>query len=776
MLPKVICFVCGSRGAVYTIHIRQREHGSFFPFLENHDPPKGSRRPGADGFVDSCGVCYAFLNQQWDSYERSKTPLVKRLYWLKRNDDGAFTGAEMRMQGEYVAQMMWLENHGGDNDLPQKSSGISPYNFGGYPAPSSSVASPEKPVSRRQESKKPDLPPVRLNPPPPPPPGPPPQPQVHILDSSGALDLTVNGSKSTPSTPQVIPSIEKQKATSTEKESTKGREARNKQSTSGRTTIVCYICSMEYPSSAGRYIYAKKCIEDEPFFPVLYKLKQPEGAMAINKNGLTRVCCMCRKVLCQQWRVYESNHVVEEERVYQIGDQPIQELAIYGLADRNQAKEEYVSKAARSDVKNMSPSSESGVSVIDETCYLCGQVYHRSSMRLLYTVPPSEGSKHSMFFPFVSQLKRPAGARVLDPEGRVLTCRACYSYLQRQWQIYHGEGVPMQNRHFHLRPLVDSAKLSASSQASHSSKNPEGAGSSGSQASLPNPDRKRTLSMSSMTDSGASNSSTQPLNIDTSTPASKRLQGSDVAKSTAVVSSAAAPAQGGLLAIAPNTGLPMPMFMPGMQLPGLAFYQQLASSQGVNFPGVPFPFPYNPGLKPDEDDAKSVTKASETADVTSIAKHIKQELPSIGEDSQDADSIIHSTYQRASVSMTTNTTCQGDQTQVRPHSSCEPKPLVDDPTGIPGSHTGIRRMTVESGDGSQSLTDNRFTPEKHASLKSTETTAFHRNQEVGCSCMACYLSLTIFYKNTSVEGESSLITIILIHVYLFCIQSYKLLL
>ncbi|TWW68141.1 hypothetical protein D4764_02G0011820 [Takifugu flavidus] len=37
-----------------------------------------------DGHTLVCAVCYCFLTEQWNSFERNRTPIEKRMYWLKR--------------------------------------------------------------------------------------------------------------------------------------------------------------------------------------------------------------------------------------------------------------------------------------------------------------------------------------------------------------------------------------------------------------------------------------------------------------------------------------------------------------------------------------------------------------------------------------------------------------------------------------------------------------------------------------------------------------------
>lgn len=51
---------------------------------------------------------------------RSNTPYDRRIYWLKRCDDGIFTGAELSSQGEYVAQVLGLSNMSPSNSVNDK--------------------------------------------------------------------------------------------------------------------------------------------------------------------------------------------------------------------------------------------------------------------------------------------------------------------------------------------------------------------------------------------------------------------------------------------------------------------------------------------------------------------------------------------------------------------------------------------------------------------------------------------------------------------------------
>ncbi|KAM3626206.1 uncharacterized protein V6R79_024682 [Siganus canaliculatus] len=84
----VHCFICGSGvtpGKELGLQVTyQKERLPFFPFLQNQEPAPGACEVSADGHALVCAVCHCFLTEQWNSFERSRTPIEKRMYWLKR--------------------------------------------------------------------------------------------------------------------------------------------------------------------------------------------------------------------------------------------------------------------------------------------------------------------------------------------------------------------------------------------------------------------------------------------------------------------------------------------------------------------------------------------------------------------------------------------------------------------------------------------------------------------------------------------------------------------
>ena len=399
MKTVAVCFVCGSKGASNALSIKPRDKGAYFSFLENHELPNGAKKPTEDGIVNACLVCYAFLNEQWNSYERNKVPLVKRLYWLKRVDNRAFTGAEMSLQGEYVAQVMGLQYN---SNVPGN---LCPFDYGSHigiscgdiktVAPSPTNDSNISPNSENSE-----------------------------VDGVEVLDLSISPKKTRSRT---------KKAQKPEPANGLFVDAANSQKSATPLDIVCYTCGNSFQNSRARFIYATKFSDEEPFFPFIYALPEPKGAMAISKNGLTQVCCNCRKALCRQWKIFEARSIPISERSYRINDMPVSEHKKISSVPRNK---------------------EYGFSEFEiDICYLCGEVSSIGSMHSVSTRSENGKTRDSMVLPFIESLKPAPGVHPVGNKGKVNTCSACYNFLFLQWKQFDTDRVPPEKQSFVLRSV-----------------------------------------------------------------------------------------------------------------------------------------------------------------------------------------------------------------------------------------------------------------------------------------------------------------------------------
>ncbi|XP_070187100.1 genetic suppressor element 1-like isoform X2 [Littorina saxatilis] len=412
-----VCFVCGSLGAELRLHSKPREQGPYFPFLEHHETPKGCRPPAPDGVVDSCRVCYAFLTQQWETYERSKTPALKRLYWLKRNDELSFTGAEMKLQGEYMAQVMGLQYqpncHDNCSTAPLSPDDRRPSgyaggassardNAGGYSGandvPPVGGTTSGRPGSRHTtHGGVPEVQHIS---------------RVRAAEPEGALDLSV--SNKTP-----------------ENHAENARPPSNRLNTTNfRDLIVCFTCNNEMYVMNSKVVSSVRVSTSEPYFPFLEKISPLKGAVPLSREHLTRVCEGCFASAYQQWIAYERACTPTSARMYKIKDK------YYSDGSPHPAETEKKIQRVRA----------------DEVCYLCGQMKSQNQIVPLYTAPPPN-RKQTMYFPFIRELRRPHGAQPLNPDGTVLVCTSCNGNLKTQWEHYERETVPLLHRRYSLLPI-----------------------------------------------------------------------------------------------------------------------------------------------------------------------------------------------------------------------------------------------------------------------------------------------------------------------------------
>lgn len=392
MPGRLVCFVCGSPGAETILHVRQSERDPYFPFLLHHDPPKGARLPNTDGAIDSCAVCYMFLTQQWESYERSKTPAVKRLYWLKRSDNGSFTGAEMRIQGEYIAQVMGLQYPPGVDER------ASPDNVPlerDYSSHTNDMSAPiySHPSSNNQSRHNThDY-----------------SPRMHNPGKASALDL---------STPKK------------HSECRINEEPKNKIDSNN---CVCYVCGQLYCHKGTNFLNVLYQGDGEPFFPILERISPSVGADYMTGSGQIKGCSQCKKILYQQWQAFEMSGTPVSCRNFKVPRD------IDARKTEIKTEDKYANSASASSYY----------------CYICGCFYNTDHVRLLSTVPPKRATPTAIFFPFVRELKRPANAEPLRSDGTVIVCIKCYSHLSYQWEMQESELVPVYNRRYSLQFLSD---------------------------------------------------------------------------------------------------------------------------------------------------------------------------------------------------------------------------------------------------------------------------------------------------------------------------------
>lgn len=84
------CFICGANHASWLLNSKpthKAPNQPHFPFLRYQLQASTTKKIDCNGEYFVCNVCYFFLMQQWDSYEDNGTPLVKRLYWIKKSSD-----------------------------------------------------------------------------------------------------------------------------------------------------------------------------------------------------------------------------------------------------------------------------------------------------------------------------------------------------------------------------------------------------------------------------------------------------------------------------------------------------------------------------------------------------------------------------------------------------------------------------------------------------------------------------------------------------------------
>uniref|UniRef100_A0A8B9TAQ5 Gse1 coiled-coil protein n=1 Tax=Anas platyrhynchos TaxID=8839 RepID=A0A8B9TAQ5_ANAPL len=393
--PALCCFICGggiSRGKELKLQVRPpRDHRPFFPFLQHQEPAPGARAVSAEGCALVCAVCRCFLGEQWDSFERSRTPVEKRMYWLKRPHQ--------------------CEAAPGGTGLRRGAPGWDPAAAPGRREDEEEEEEEEEeedegPAAGSELSELSDAEPLS---------------EAEGPGGTGRAPPAAGGKRGPPccSSEDSEINITSEEEEEEEEEEEGEEEEEEGQRPAWAAGTACYICGSPLAPGGQHRVHVQKQERSSPapFFPFLWLHSPPPGAQPLSPAGSTLVCPCCFASLMQQWQSFELANVPVLQRLYVV---PLNATAAAAVAP-----------------KGRRGPKEDGASVptAPEACYLCGEECGKEARPVAAKIT-NGNAKSTMHFPFLSLLPCPPGAKGLNKHWEVSSCRKCYGVLQDLWAMY----------------------------------------------------------------------------------------------------------------------------------------------------------------------------------------------------------------------------------------------------------------------------------------------------------------------------------------------------
>lgn len=412
------CFVCGAGQALWQLESKPpSEFGEpFFPFLQYQiKAPANAQQLDSQGRCLACNVCYLLLMQQWKSYEEKNTPFIQRLYWMKRPPEEYKDVLENSATFFSTNKLQSIVGEGAVNRTPCNSNVTSDKK-----SPKSNETTLVSSLSNYFSCYL-----CSCN---------------DILSSSCPVFVAPQKSKDTPFFTGILHDRDKQKVheygdkillckqcssnlhrqwVEFEGNSIPYEERKYHiyipSSLRGKSrSLSCYLCSHTLSEEHRHFLYCKQ-VPNVPFYPFLTNLYTPLNAMVIDAHGYTSSCSSCALFLRQQWNVFESSKVAQEERVYRIC--PTQ--------------------------KPFLPTTlEKGV-----CCILCEVEQPLSNLKRLYCNPGANMHIGLLESAFVKD----SNIGFYDKEtGETFVCTPCFDRLRRKWLESKERlfGVPVENKAF----------------------------------------------------------------------------------------------------------------------------------------------------------------------------------------------------------------------------------------------------------------------------------------------------------------------------------------
>ena len=472
------CYICGADHATWTIYSKcMADNRPFFPFLEYHKPSKEVKKLGKGGRTLACNLCYSLLIQQWNAYEANGTPVLKRLYWLKRTSGGESGtiegyGSDCSSPDKFSVRHDFSDSDDQGGTAGSESGRFSAHSIRG--ADSESVADTgdtkdlhfrarASPAGQDTEERM-DRPGV-----------------VFVPDPYGKLDQGVPGEcccfvcgrmkakefmRSVHSRPQLKPEtpfypclaqyrqppnakpmdfqgkvlvceacqkflfqqwqvFQRNGTPASERQyQLRSDPSFPKDQQSEFATMVCFLCRTIQPATSGRFIHSQKHTLGDPFYPFLKNLPLPPGAMPLTREGLTCACSSCRKSLYQQWKTFEAARIPDEDRVYA------------NLMDKT------IGSAFQPSINPLPPDHEI-------LCFICQTRDYRQNMKELHASPYA-----NMCLSFLEKIEKFPGTVYLRDSLQALVCKFCYHSIRDQWETFEAKHIPLDKRQYRLHSTV----------------------------------------------------------------------------------------------------------------------------------------------------------------------------------------------------------------------------------------------------------------------------------------------------------------------------------
>ncbi|KAG6940715.1 hypothetical protein G0U57_014063, partial [Chelydra serpentina] len=422
---------------------------ALLPFLQHQEPAPGAPEVTPEGCALVCAVCRCFLGEQWDAFERSRTPVEKRMYWLKRPYQcEAAAGAGLRR-----GPQEWNLSYALDE---QRRLSLRVPAYGSSEESEINITSDEERQGAWRAPSRPEDARALAVPRPPWAAAPPPgtvcyicgsplslagQHQIHVQKQEktskapffpflwlhspplGALPISPAGSTLVcsccfASLMQQWQSFEVASVPVLQRLYVVplGRRAQKEEGAPAPLQEACYLCG-EDCSKEARPVSAKITngnAKNTMHFPFLSHLPCPPSSKGLNKHGEVHSCRKCYGVLQDLWAMYRACR--NEELITSVQSFLGRYHQVFSARDPS-------STATH-------PSATAGPASV---CYICGAELGAGKEFQLNVNPPGRFGEKEPFFPFLTVYPPAPRARPADSTGLVATCVLCYHDLLGQW-------------------------------------------------------------------------------------------------------------------------------------------------------------------------------------------------------------------------------------------------------------------------------------------------------------------------------------------------------